>query len=310
MKTKIGLLCIVFLLSTLAASCGSTDSAVDNVPNPNAIDFLKQHTVRILFVAEFLSPTTEGNSGGSKYNYPVGTGILVNNDGYVITANHILDMGVQFIAQSKADIKKVVIEVPDSAGNTTGTLSLSHSTQVTDFEVIARDEKHDLALLKLNLTGENNPKLGQTIHGFIFPQGIPMAISGGDTPFSTQIDNDMYVSVAGNVNSSTLEIKTGKIVSTEIPDISSSALTETVGLAIPVMNVPFSVSGYYRTNVTSSTLFSGGPVYSPKVGAFVGICINAPDGNGRTVVVPGKYIIDLLKNNNVRFQVMMQNESR
>jgi hypothetical protein len=76
-------------------------------------------------------------------------------------------------------------------------------------------------------------------------------------------------------------------------------LTDATGLAVSSLSIPYSISDYYQTDIISNTLFSGSPVYSPQNGAIMGMCINIPNSSGKTAVIPGKYILDLLKSNGV-----------
>jgi len=262
---------------------------------------MQQRTVQIVFVTHH-----SDSASTTDYTYPAGTGLLVNDDGYVITANHLLDMGEQFAQQSQAqaEIKKLAIEI-QTPSNIRSMPSAS-PTWTNDFDIIARDEKHDLALLKIKMTTEVSPLNGEILYTVHYRDGSSSGtLNLGDAPFITSTSPNNSISMTGYSSFETdggLEIKTGKVTSREISNISNSQLTDTTGLAVSSLNVIYSITGYYQTDITSNTLFSGSPVYSIKNGAILGMCINIADSSGTSVIIPSRYIMDLLKNNNVNLK--------
>jgi len=290
MKYRIGfIISVLLILCILTTGCGQTSAGVESG--------ISLRTVRFCFIKQLLSESPQGSSGIQEYNYSAGTGFIVNNDGYVITANHLLEMGKQFVQQSPADNKKVLIFVP-SPPDRSDKFPQIRATMVNDFAVIAQDEKHDLALLKINLTGQNAPILFQTIHGFVFPQGTPMTLSFGNASLSLNISKGAAIAATGysTAGQGTL---TGNVTSGELTNVNNFVLTDATGLAVSSLSIPYSISDYYQTDIISNTLFSGSPVYSPQNGAIMGMCINIPNSSGKTAVIPGKYILDLLKSNGV-----------
>jgi S1-C subfamily serine protease len=266
---------------------------------------IQQRTVQFVFVAQVLNQYPAASYSIQEHYYPAGTGILVNDVGYVVTADHLIDMWAQFVQQSPAQIKKVVIVIPSKPDDSSSHLPGPHATLVYDFDVVARDEKHDLALLKLNLTSENSPFLAETLHGFDFPQGTKMVLSIGDAPFSKNISPNSSIAMTGYSSYEFyggFETKTGKVISGEIPDIATSELTDTVGLAVSSLNVPYTISDYYQTDIASNKLFSGSPVYSAKNGDIIGMCINIANSSETSVIIPSRYVLDLLKNNSVNIK--------
>jgi hypothetical protein len=94
--------------------------------------------------------------------------------------------------------------------------------------------------------------------------------------------------------------KTGKLTSGKQTEIGQSTLTDSTSLAGPEISVSYSLTDYYRTDISTNALLSGSPVYSPGHEEILGICINSNADSGTTVIIPGQYIVDLLRNNGVR----------
>ena len=297
MKYRIGIIISVLLsLSILATSCGKTTMKITSD--------ISSRTVKFLFIAYNAGQYAQGSSGIQEYNYPAGTGFIVNNDGYVITANHLLEMGKQFVQQSPAQVKKVVILIPP-APVTESNVPFDTRPPVNDYDIIARDETHDLALLKIKWNGQNEPTLPFMLHGYNIYTQTDSTISLGNAPIDTGITKNTSIAVTGYSTDKTRpgpETKTGTITSGEMTEVLDPVLTDSVGLAASSLDVSYSLTDYYETDVISDTLLSGSPVYSPDNSAIMGMCINIPNSSGKTAVIPGKYILDLLKSNGVNIK--------
>jgi uncharacterized membrane protein YkgB len=86
MKYRIGIIISVLLsLSILATSCGKTTTKITSD--------ISLRTVKFLFIAYNAGQYAQGSSGIQEYNYPAGTGFIVNNDGYVIIRAAIAGAG-------------------------------------------------------------------------------------------------------------------------------------------------------------------------------------------------------------------------
>jgi len=297
MKFRIGIIISVLLsLSILATSCGKTTMKITSD--------ISSRTVKFLFIAYNAGQYAQGSSGIQEYNYPAGTGFIVNNDGYIITANHLLEMGKQFVQQSPAQVKKVVILIPP-APVTESYTPFDTPPPVDDYDIIARDETHDLALLKIKWDGQNEPTLPFMLHGYNIYTQTDGRISLGNASIDTGITKNTSIAVTGYSTDKTRpgpETKIGNITSGEMTEVLDPVLTDSVGLAASSLDVPYSLTDYYETDIISDSLFSGSPVYSPANGTIIGMCVNIPNSSGKTVIIPGKYILDLLKSNGVNLK--------
>ena len=298
-KTKVYFsifLVMAALVVPVQLSCKSTSLSTSlSQINQN----MQQRTVQIVFITHHSDSVST-----TDYTYPAGTGLLVNDDGYVITANHLLDMGEQFAQQSQAqaEIKKLAIEIQTPSN--IRSMPSAFPIWTNDFDVIARDEKHDLALLKIKMTTGVSPLNGEILHTVHYRDGSSSGtLNLGDAPFATIISRNSSIAMTGYPSykmDGGLATKTGKVTSGEITNIGYSHLTDATGLAVSSLNVIYSMTDYYQTDITSNTLFSGSPVYSIKNGAILGMCINIADSSETSVIIPSRYILDLLKNNKVK----------
>jgi S1-C subfamily serine protease len=267
---------------------------------------INYRVVQIVFVAQqkqdnntVINPGIIMNNGdqaigNTAYNItPIGTGVIVNNDGYVITAGHLIDAGQQYIQQSQSEIKKLGIII---VGPSAGVAPLYQLTN--DFDVIARDEKHDLALLRIKMTQSMTPE-GEMESFIHYIYGIDGTLDVGDTPFTTNISQNSPIAITGYTSAQlTLETKDGKVTSAQIPDINNSIISVATG------NITYNFADYYQTDIASNFIFSGSPVYSTQNEKVIGIAISSSQnesGNSGTVdIIPSKYILALLKSNIVK----------
>ena len=261
--------------------------------SPTTADPLVLRTVQIVFIGQNLK------NGTAVLLIPLGTGILVNNDGYIITANHILDLGAQYMQNIPADTKQLSIEIlgyPYGHAYAVATPAITN-----DFSIVASDAAHDLALLKLKMP------VVATVPGGVGPVRINFAdgalgnLHVGDTPFSMTLAQNQSIAVTGYASEKIVQTtKTGKIASGKQIDISQSTLTDSTSLPGNEISVAYGLTDYYQTNISTNALLSGSPVYSPGHEEILGICINSNQDSGTTAVIPGQYLVDLLRNNGVR----------
>ena len=256
-------------------------------------DSMSLRTVQIVFIAQ------KPKNGPAILVIPIGTGILINDDGYIITANHLLDLREQLMQKTQAEIKQLSIEIlPYPYGRA---FAVATPAITNDFNLVANDTAHDLALLKLKLP------IVAVVPGGVGPVRINFADGAlgdlhiDDAAFSTNLSQNLSVTVTGYASDKIVLItKTGKITTGKQTDVSTYKLTDTTSMAGDEINVTYSLSEYYRTDITTNAIFSGSPVYSAGHEEILGICNNAIYGSENTVVIPGQYILDLLRNNNIR----------
>jgi hypothetical protein len=134
-----------------------------------------------------------------------------------------------------------------------------------------------------------------------FADGAVGNLHIGDTHFSTALAQNQSVAVTGYASEKIVQTtKTGKITSGKQTETGQSTLTDSTSLAGAEISIAFSLTDYYRTDISTNALSSGSPVYSPGHEEISGICINLNPDSGITAVIPGQYIVDLLRNNGVR----------
>jgi hypothetical protein len=294
----------LLLFTTLAVGCGqiTTKTAADDTIASNdttaapvtfaslpMVDTIGLHTVQIVFIAQNLA------NGQAVMVIPLGTGFLLNEDGYIITANHLLDLGERYIQNTQAETAELSIEIlpPSGRGYAAALPSITN-----DFSVVATDATHDLALSKLKMPvviiapGEGP----MTIR---YSDGSYGNLALGNISFATNIAPSTPVGLTG-FPSDTLVLTTikGEVTSAEIAAAGNFTLTDTTSLPPNDLSVQYSISGYCQTDIKADAFFSGSPVYATSNETILGICINTDD-NGTTVVVPSQYILDLMKNNNI-----------
>ena len=279
------------LINIAASTPANTSLPSTTSASPTTTESINYRTVQIVFMSQQKADDTTSDMT------PLGTGIIVNNNGYVITANHLIDAGEQYIQQSQAEIKKLGILIPFSPTIPEGNLP-AQPQQVNDFDVIARDENHDLALLKIKMAQSSTPE-GQLESVVFYSEGASGTLDISDAPFTTNISRDSPIAITGYISAQlTLATKTGKVTSEQIPGINNSLISVATG------NFTYYVADYYQTDIASNSIFSGSPVYSISNMAIMGICISTSqdefDNSGEIYIIPSVYVLDLLKNNNIK----------
>jgi S1-C subfamily serine protease len=252
---------------------------------------INPRVVQIVFVAQ----QTEGELTSDIT--PIGTGFLVNNDGYIITANHLIDLGEQYMQQTQAETKKLGITIPPPPNAINNPPVLQ--TPTNDFDVIARDNEHDLALLKVKMSTVISPLNGETLHGVIYSNDMGGSLFVGDAHFTKNISQNLSIAITGYPSNQMVpETKTGKVTSKEITSVINSRISLASGY------VTYNVTDYFQTDITSNQVLSGSPVYSTKNGKIMGVCINVvqneSDSSVITAIIPSRYVLDLLESNNTR----------
>lgn len=277
-----------------------------------AVQFIRPSVVQI--VVELNSPPAPGGFPARPSRpVPLGTGFLVNEDGYVATALHVVRAfeNLQGQGQKRLLVGTALPNLENYKG-----LSIRGSFQLTECDIIDEDARHDLALLKLkqnpfkgelgtfaNIRGE---KIGSEHKAATLSPGRPLdgeAIAVSGYPLS----NTVLITTSGNLASAW---------GYDVADVHVPGRPE--WFRFP------DVADSYLADVQVNGGNSGGPVYSVENGKVIGVCVafaNAPvvysDGDhepasagnrplsynsGLSVVVPIRYVIDMLKKKNLKWQ--------
>src|SRR6266487_298915 len=125
---------------------------------PEAIEAIRPSIVQLMFFAAGFPYEVRRRLNRPFLAAPLGTGFFVHTDGYVVTANHVVEAGNHLLQQIQAQEKKIQVGIalPNNE-NMRGNFS------VVDYELTATDPRHDLALIRLR----NNPLRGQVRSGIV-----------------------------------------------------------------------------------------------------------------------------------------------
>jgi V8-like Glu-specific endopeptidase len=242
------LICILILPFQL--SCESFEERIEDIG---------YRTVQIVFVQ------TDGEETIGMTS--IGTGFILNNEGYVITSSDIIYTGEQYVLDDVSGKMAAVIPAPAiAAGN-----QYSGFASTNDFGVVAIDDEHNLALLKVEFASVISPGSGNRISSVHYHNHVNGTLEVGTADFTGSASEGSTIAVTGFS--------------------SDEFFTETVFGKITSKKA----SGVYATNIASDPGLSGSPVYSADTGKIIGICICS--GSEDMVIVPASCIKNLLKSN-------------
>lgn len=260
-----------------------------------AVEIIRPSIVQIVFFAFDLSPSLRQKIKKPFISIPIGTGFFLNAEGYVVTANHVIDSGEVLKGSEspiKASTKGLLVGVALPLQE-----NMRAKFQLLEFDIIKRDEQHDLALLKLrgNPFTRNEgsfeiaaPKIRQDRPR----DGEPIGLSGYPLNNSVLVTKGGWMATSWNIDVDYERIE-GAPQDFIIPVISES----------------------YLADIDINPGNSGGPIYSAFDGSIIGVAVAfqktwvQDEGNndanlnghrlfyssGITVVVPIKYALELLK---------------
>lgn len=124
----------------------------------DSIQAVKPCVIQISALASNLTPEFRAKIEKPFFNHVLGTGFLVNSEGYAITAKHVIAGGVEMLKSIPAKRKHIFagLALPN-------TVNMRGNFACVDFKVVDEDLRHDLILLKLN----RNPFKGEIRSGFV-----------------------------------------------------------------------------------------------------------------------------------------------
>jgi S1-C subfamily serine protease len=314
------LVVLVLICSSIAAAQGKPGrqptssvaalSKVINVVRPSIVQINRS----------LLFPQAEKEALHIDNRWVLGTGFIVDvENGYVITALHVIRGGEQPITLPNGqpshplfDHMSIAMAIP----NTTSKVLTSRADfSGVGFTVIARDERHDLALLKATSQLKDSTAIET-------PDGNVTAHPKQAVLYLGPLHDGDAITVSGYpLNQNVLITTSGAIASSDALEIQ---MIRPPG-APEYFSLP-DIADSYVADVRVNPGNSGGPVYLTKSGTVVGVCVSfqpasvmsktngeyrevtQPNGaplvynSGLSVVVPAKYVADLLKQNRVKFQ--------
>ena len=231
-------------------------------------------------------------------SFPEGSGFLVGKDGYVITAIHVLDSISAKLNGMTVNKKGAWVNVAIPPGE-----DANHNIEfgnfiALDYDVVDRDETHDIALLKLRTNPFSKEFLKQSQ-----PIGFTRTDVGTQVKFNTHRPKD------------------GTAIAISGYPLDQPALVTNAGYVATAWSSYRTKNGSdefhsYLGDIQVNPGNSGGPVYLIDDGSLIGICIafkGAPvpqpnqglilANSGLTVIIPSEYIVKILKKNTVQFEV-------
>lgn len=169
-----------------------------------------------------------------------GSGIIISEDGYIVTNNHVIDTSSSSSSYSYYDISDA----------TSVKIKLHGSDELYDAEIVGKDSQTDLAVLKIDKTGLTAAEFANsdeaTVGEFAMAVGSPLGL---DTTVTTGIisavnreveaDGTTYVCIqtdaainSGN-SGGALVNSDGKVIGINTLKLSGSGV-EGIGFAIPI----------------------------------------------------------------------------
>lgn len=223
-------------------------------------------------------------------NQPLGTGFVISLEGYIITANHIMEEGFKALESVKSEIKKLSIGFAYP-----NTQKMRGNFTLMDFDLIETDKIHDIALLKLK-SKEIPPMFGN-----VPPLKLAPVILNPDRP-----EDGVTIGISGYpLNQSVLVTNGGFMATSWAFDLQELKLPGT-----PEFYRKLDIADSYLADINVNPGNSGGPVYLASDGSVIGVCVaylrtNVRDDKGSAknyyyntglaIVVPSRYVCDLLK---------------
>lgn len=267
-----------------------------------AIENIHKCIVQICFLASDLPEEVRRREGRPFISRILGTGFFVRSTGHVVTALHVIRGGRRMAERISAARKDILVGIAQP-----NTENMRGNFTVVDFEVVAEDDLHDLALLKLS----RNPFEGEVSSGIrIGDQEVPLLY---DTPsFNPERPKDgTAIGISGYpLGQPVLVTNAGWMATSWAFNIAQLPVPEA-----PQWFREIRVADAYLADVEVNPGNSGAPVYLVDNGSVIGVCVAskpAPirnsDGksvliddkqlfysSGLTIVVPTRYVIELLK---------------
>lgn len=260
-----------------------------------AVDRVRPSIVQVVFHASGFSNDLRTQLGHPFISQPLGTGFIVSDSGYVITANHVIRDGSSTVESSPVGTKQLLIGFAHP-----NTENMRGNFTTVQFQIIDQDELHDLALLKLNV----NPFGGQVKSGIVINgKEIPLAFGVAKLNTVRPKDGDAVAISGYPLGQSVLVTNAGVMATSWAFD-----LKETPVPGAPEWFRMPSVADTYLADVEVNPGNSGGPVYLAEDGSVIGVCVGSLGSqvwseqcrhklyysSGLTMVVPTRYVVALL----------------
>jgi S1-C subfamily serine protease len=220
----------------------------------------------------------------------LGTGFVISLEGHVVTANHVMEEGSKALESVQAETKMLSIGFAyPNTQNMRGNFTLM------DFDLIATDKIHDIALLKLK-SKEIPPMFGN-----IPPLKLEPVILNPDRP-----EDGVAIGISGYPLNQSVLVTNGGFMATSW----AFDRRELQSPGTPEFYRKLDIADSYWADINVNPGNSGGPVYLAGDGSVIGVCVayvptkvrddeggarNYYYNTGLAIVVPSRYVADLLE---------------
>lgn len=272
---------------------------------PDIIDSVRPSIVQITYTVFDLPEAERRRLGVSMVlSRPLGTGFFVNDEAYIVTAQHVVEATRGLDGQFP--LGRVGLGIGLAYENTE---NMRSNFNVIGFDLVAEDKRHDLALLKMKA----NPFEGAAGGGIVIGDTPLQPLYGVPTCRTARPRDGDPIAVSGYpLGESVLVTNHGVVASSWGVTVDEVAHPTLSGVTLP------EVRDVYLGDVQSNPGNSGGPVYSTDDGAIVGVLVagrltRVTVGDqpaiigglplqadaGLSIIVPIKYACEMLEQHNV-----------
>ncbi len=227
----------------------------------------------------------------TKLTRALGTGFVISLEGHVVTANHVVEEGSKILESIQSEIKMLSIGFAYP-----NTQQMRGNFTLMNFDLIETDKIHDIALLKLK-SKEIPPMFGNAPSLKLEPVVLNL-----DRP-----EDGVAIGISGYPLNQSVLVTNGGFMATSW----AFELQELKSPGTPEFYRKLDIADSYLADINVNPGNSGGPVYLASDGSVIGVCVaylpttvrddkggvtNYYYNTGLAVVVPSRYVSDLLKN--------------
>ena len=286
----------------------------------DALGIVQPSIVQISFHASGGEAVQNLTGGALFIDSPLGTGFVVNLQGYVITARHVIEAGRSAMANFQAERKKVVVHIPVPNRDATPELraEMRGSFKSDEFDVVDEDQVHDLALLKLRHAFSELVPLYTSAR---FGTRSLMSVSAAKLDPSRPREG-ISIGVSGYPLRSPVLVTNGGYLASSWEIDAELWEASIKGRGVPTL----AAADTYYADLRVNPGDSGAPIYSSGNGTVIGICVQqalvpvvykdgqdtreAKDSEGHTllynsgisVVIPIRFAVGLLEKNKIKWE--------
>ena len=228
-------------LPTLNVTSGGSNTAISLANySDTAIDVAQKVLPSIVGIQIEYSVTNLMFGGYSSTATASGSGIIISEDGYILTNNHVVSSSSSSSYYRMSEAQKI-------------TVSLYNSEQTYEAQIIGSDSQTDLAIIKIDATGlqaaelgdSNSVKVGEFAMAIGNPLGLDSSVTCGIiSAINREVsdeDGNKYIAIqtdaainSGNSGGALVNSE-GKVIGINTLKLSGNGV-EGIGFAIPISN--------------------------------------------------------------------------